>query len=78
MARQMRQVSNDLSDEFSMRMRYLRQAGAPLNDAWEYTKDSISGRLQPVSNDLEQAYRRNEFYMKDICEAGQSVYEDVR
>ena len=76
--RLMQQVSNDINNELAMRMRYTKQAGAELSDAWDYTKESVTGRLQPLISDMNQAYRRNEFYMKDICEAGQSVYQDVR
>ena len=78
MSRQLREISNDISEEFSLKTRYLSPAGAPLQDALEYTTDTVQTRIRPVFNDFNQAYRRNEFYMRDICEAGQGVYDDIR
>ena len=78
MGRQLGEMKNAISEEFNLKMKYLGRAVVPFQNAWEYTMDTVNGRLEPMSNDFRQAYGMNEFYIRDICEAGQSVINEIR
>ena len=78
LTRQIRQLKDDMNEEYTLKMRYLSRAGQPFQSAWEYTTETVNSRIEPMTRDFNQAYRRNEFYMKDMCETGQDVYNDIR
>lgn len=78
MERQVNGVAYALHDELDQKVRLLSRSGAPFSDAWEYVSDTVTDRWNPMVNDFRQAYRRNEFFMKDICEAGQEAYDQMK
>ena len=67
-----------LLDEWKQKRRFLLRAGAPIRDGMEYTQAAVLAKYQPLVRDFNKAYRRNDFYMKDITEKGQEVYNTVR
>ncbi len=77
MSRHFQEMGDAVSEELGLKLRYLGRSGEPLRNAWDYTTDAVSARLQPVTRDFNQAYRRNEFYMKDICEGAQQLHQDL-
>ncbi len=78
LSREISKVRRDLEQEAGLKIRYLRQAGEPLQGAWDYTANAVTAKYNAVARDVNQAYRRNEFYMKDIHEAGQEMYNEMR
>jgi len=64
------------SDEMYLKSTYLQQAVEPIGKALEYISDEINTKMHHLSMAGNNAYRQNEFYMKDIHQTMLRHYDD--
>jgi hypothetical protein len=64
------------SDELYLKSTYLQQAVEPLGSAYQYVSAEASTKMDQLNTEFNNAYRRNEFYMRDIHQTMLRHYDD--
>jgi len=69
-------VRRAVQDEMYLKSSYVHQAVDPLVNAGLYISAELSSKMDQLSTAFHNAYRRNEFYMRDIHQTLQRHYDD--
>jgi len=66
-----------VQDELDMKKRYLSEALAPLRTACSAIAADFNAKIEEIQSAFSAAYRRNDFYMRDIHQALKRHYDDL-
>jgi len=71
------QFTRAADDDFRLRARSIDDLTAPFKNAAKAVSNDVNGKVEQIQSAFNDAYRRNEFYMRDIHQTVQRHYEDL-
>lgn len=76
-SRTMEKFINTAQDEIDLKSRYFSDAITPLRNAYNSLTNDYNDKVAEIKSSFNDAYRRNDFYMRDIHQALKRQYEDI-
>lgn len=70
-------LTSTVRDEMDLKGRYFNDALTPLKSAYNTLVNDYNNKVYEIQSSFNEAYRRNDFYMRDIDQAVKRLSDDI-